>query len=341
MTITAINLVSIFLQGVLLAVDKFAMPKAQPSKIQEPIVFVVSLVSIGATSLDFPFYHYLLAVNVWVVLGLLLLLAIAPPLAGKIEAKLRNDSQIYTPDRFKDHLKNDMIGFVVAALFILLARWTTGFEAYTMTFKNEAAFNIVLPLTVITIFAFVRWQQVDACPDLDDRIARNEPDWGSQITAFSLRYVNQLLNVLYLILVTFTGASTILYMFAFTLDRAKRHDPLPLSWPLAIAIVGVLAFLLYACGRPSMKKHEAVYLNFLTGAPAALMVIVVWLALLERSTLRDFFALGVIVIGYATYSILVILGNRVSGQGKVQLHYYSSLAFAVALTLLAGALYIS
>lgn len=341
MTITAIKLVSILLQGVLLAVDKFAMPKAQPSKIQEPIVFVVSLASIGATSLDFPFYHYLLAVNVWAVLGVLLLLAIAPPVAGKIEAKLRNNPQIYTPDRFKDHLVNDMLGFLVAALFIVLARWTTGFEAYTMTFKNEAAFNIVLPLTVTTIFAYVRWQQVDACSDLDGKIARNEPDWESQITAFSLRYVNQLLNVVYLILVTFTGASTILYMFAFTLDRAKHHNPLPLSLPLAIAIVGILAFLLYACGRPSMKKHDAVYLNFLTGAPAALMVIVVWLALLKESTLRNFFALGVIVIGYAAYSILVILGNRVSGQAKVQLHYYSAMAFAVALTLLAGALYIS
>lgn len=340
MTITAIKIVSLLLQIVLLAVDKFAMPKAQPSKVQEPIVFFVSVVSLVATSLDLPFYHYLLATNVWIVIGVLLTFAVAPPFAGILEARWRKNPKIYTEDRFNAHLRNNVIGTVAAAAFILAARWTTGFEAYTVAFKNEAVFNIVLPLTVITIFAFIRWQQEKACPDLEELMARNDPSWEDEITAFSLRYVNQLLNAVYLILITFTGAGTVLYMFAFTVDRAKNHEPLALSWPLAIAMVAIIAFLL-ACGLPSMKELEAVYLNFLTGAPAALMVIVVWIALLQQSTVRNVFALSLVVFGYAGYSLLVIRANRAAGKPRSPLHYYSSMAFAVVLTLLTSALYIS
>lgn len=338
--ITAIKIVSICLQIVLLAVDKFSMPKAQPTKVQEPIVFFVSAVSLVATSLDLPFYHYLLATNVWIIIGVLLTFAVAPPIAGIIEAKLRNNTKIYERDRFNAHLRNNIIGSAAAAAFILAGRWTSGFDAYTVTFKNEAAFNIVLPLTVITIFAFVRWQQEQACPKLQELMDAKDPTWEGKITGFSLRYVNQLLNALYLILITFTGAGTVLYMFAFTVVQAKDSHPIALSWPLAIAMVAIMAFLL-ACGLPSMKKFDAVYLNFLTGAPAALMVIVVWIALLEKSTVRNVFALCLVIFSYATYSLLVIAANRQQGKKRSPLHYYSSMAFAVALTLLTSALYVS
>ncbi len=342
MTITAIKLVSIFMQILLAAVDKWGMPKAQPSKYQEPVVFLSVALSITATQLDVPFYQYLRAANIWIVLGVILAFAVAPPIVGKWEAKKHGDPEIYEASRFKDHLVNNLAGGAVAAAFIFVARWTTDFDTYTQAFKNEAAFNIVLPLTVVTIFAFVRWQQDKECPNLDRWIDEKNPQWEADIKGYSLRYYNQMLNVAFLIIITFVGASTILYMFAFTLDKARNHDPLQLSWPLAIAMVGILAFLLYFCGRPSMKVHEAVYLNFLTGAPAALMVIVVWIALLQESTVRNYFALAIIVLGYASYSLLVILGNRENTPGnKAPLHYFSSMAFAVALTLLAGALYIS
>lgn len=254
--ITAIKVVSLLLQVVLLAVDKFAMPKAQPTKVQEPIVFLVSTVSLIATSLDLPFYHYLLAANVWIVIGVLLAFAVAPPIAGIIEAKLRKNPDIFQRDRFNAHLRNNVIGSCAAAAFILAGRWTSGFDAYTVAFKNEAAFNIVLPLTVITIFAFVRWQQEQACPELQELMDAKDPTWEQRITGFSLRYVNQLLNAIYLILITFTGAGTILYMFAFTVVQAKNHTPLALSWPLAIAMVAIMVFLL-ACGLPSMKDFDA------------------------------------------------------------------------------------
>lgn len=66
-----------------------------------------------------------------------------------------------------------------------------------------------------------------------------------------------------------------------------------------------------------------------------------WIALLQTSMLRNYFALGVIVLGYVAYILLVIRGNRGSEQRKAPLHYFSAMAIAVALTLLVGALYIS
>lgn len=71
------------------------------------------------------------------------------------------------------------------------------------------------------------------------------------------------------------------------------------------------------------------------------MVSLVWLALLQSSTLRNIFALAIIVVGYVLYCTMAVLGNKRDDQDKVQLHYFSAAAFAVALTMLAGALYFS
>jgi hypothetical protein len=136
------------------------------------------------------------------------------------------------------------------------------------------------------------------------------------------------------------GAGMILYLFAFTLEQAKAGHPLGLSWQLVVAIVALLAFLV-ACGLPASRQHQAVYLTFLTGTPAALMVSVVWLALMQQSTVRNVFALAIIVVGYVLYCTEAVLGSRRSTDDKVQLHYFSAAAFAVALTVLTGALYFS
>ncbi|MGV0736071.1 hypothetical protein ABQF35_07480 [Mycobacterium syngnathidarum] len=183
MTITAIKVVSIIMQILLAAIDKWGMPKAQPSKYQEPVVFLSVALSITATQLDVPFYQYLRAANMWIVLVVILVFAIAPPIAGKYEARRYNDPGIYDPKRFKDHLINNLAGGAVAAAFIFVARWTTDFDTYTQAFKNEAAFNIVLPLTVVTIFAFVRWQQDKACNDLDQWIEDKIPSGSTTFGA--------------------------------------------------------------------------------------------------------------------------------------------------------------
>lgn len=71
------------------------------------------------------------------------------------------------------------------------------------------------------------------------------------------------------------------------------------------------------------------------------MVIVVWIALLQQSPVRNIFAFSLVILSYATYSLLVIAANRKAGKKRSPLHYYSSMAFAVALTLLTSALYVS
>jgi hypothetical protein len=217
---------------------------------------------------------------------------------------------------------------------------TPGFDEFTVEFKNEAAFNIVLPMTTIVILAFVRWQQLTACEDLDELVEGKDEKWVTEVKGFSLRHVHQLTNTIYLIVVTFMGAGMILYLFAYTLEQAKSDRPLALTWQFIVAIVALLAFL-FACGLPSSRQHQAVYLTFLTGTPAALMVSVVWLALLQQSTARNVFALSIIVVGYVVYCTEAVLGSRRDTGDKVQLHYFSAAAFAVALTMLAGALYFS
>jgi hypothetical protein len=72
-----------------------------------------------------------------------------------------------------------------------------------------------------------------------------------------------------------------------------------------------------------------------------MIVSVVWLALMQQSTARNILALAIIVIGYVLYCTAAVHGSRRGPDDKVELHYFSAAAFAVTLTMLAGALYFS
>lgn len=198
-----------------------------------------------------------------------------------------------------------------------VAHSTSGFPDFIDRFSSEAAFNILLPLSTFLILAFVRYQQLEACPDIDERVDRRDVDWEERICGFSLRHVHQLLNVGYLIVVTFTGTTTLLSLFAFALIRAKAGQPLPVSWQMFLAIGISLAFL-FACGSRWCRQYRSVYLTFLTGTPAALCAALVWLSLFQSSPLRNIGAISMVLIGYIVYSVEVVLDERASGGGSVQ-----------------------
>jgi hypothetical protein len=334
-------IVSFVLQLVLFWFSEYKMPQAQPERRQKNVVFIINVVALSLTAFSIPLYHFVLGVMPIAVGAGLLALAIFPPVSGLIEARGEGNSGIFTKDRFYPHLATNVLGALAAAAAVWVGYSTPGFDEFTIQFKDEAALNIVLPLTTIVIFAFVRWQQVSECPNLDELV--EQKDSGALedgIRGFSLSHLHQLSNAIYLIAVTFMAAGMILYLFAFTLDSAKHHHPITLSWQIASAIVGILAFL-FACGIPKVRKHQAVYLTFLTGTPAALTAVVVWLALMQQSAIRNIFAMSIIIVGYVLYSTLAVLGSRRDDKEKVQLHYFSAAVFAVVLTLLAGTLYMS
>jgi len=241
-------------------------------------------------------------------------------------------------NRFPGHLLTNVLGALAAAGLVWVARSTDGFDSFTDTFANEAAFNVMLPLAVIVVFAFVRWQQVAVCVDLDDRVRKDEA-WEERIVGFSLRHWHQFLNLLYLIAVTFTATTTILYLFVHAMERAKAGRPLDLSWQIVLAIVVALSFA-FVCGLPWSREHRAVYLLFLTGAPAALGAALVWLAWLRADAFRNVFALSIVVVGYVLYCVEVVLGNR-SREEKLELSYFSAAAVALVLVMLVGVLYLS
>ena len=133
--------------------------------------------------------------------------------------------EVFAPDRFLGHLATNVVGALAAAAFVWVGRSTPGFSTFADDFKGDAAFNIVLPMSTLVIFAFVRWQQIDKCPDLDNLVEQKK-DWKSCIRGFSLTHVHQLINTFYLIVVTFTGATMILYLFAYAMKMAKAGKPL-------------------------------------------------------------------------------------------------------------------
>ena len=178
-----------------------------------------------------------------------------------------------------------------------------------------------------------------ACGDIDERVKRSDPGWERHIAGFSLRHLHQFLNATYLIAAIFTVASTLLFLFAFALTQAKAGQPLVVSWKTFVPIVAALAFL-FACGLPASRQNRAVFLTFLTGAPATLCAALVWLSLFQSSVMRNVGALAIVLVGYAVYSLEVILEVRSRG-GRLEVHYFAAVGMVFVLSMLLGALYFS
>lgn len=334
--------VSVGMQLGLAAFSQFAMPKAQPAKIGEAFVFLSTAAAIICTTSGTSVSPAAWPISPLGVLAVLLVLAVLPPVLGLIESKVRKDgAEVFARDRFPGHLLSNVLGALAAAAFVWSGRATPGFDSFAVVFQNSAAFNVVLPMTTIVILAFVRWQQVAKCPELDEIVdSKHKEEWQNCIKGYSLKHWHQFTNTLYMIVVTFTGATMILYLFAYALVQAKAGDPLSFSWHIGVSM-GVLLLFVCACGSPWSRENRAVYMTFLTGTPAVLVAALIWLALLENSTTRNVVAVSIIGIGYILYCAEAVLGSTRGSKEGVQLHYFSAAAFAVALTLLVGALYYS
>lgn len=355
--VTPVQVVSIVLQGLILVfsyVQSKRIP-VYPAVIQDSISLPLQVVALIATGFGITLNPAGSLFRPWCIS--ILLLATLPPLAGLVELKARkNGRAVFNPSRFWPHLITNSLGAVAAVMLVWAVRETPGLTDFLNGFASTASFNLALPVVAMVIFAFVRVQQVDECPDIDQR-AKSAPDWEDAIPGSSLRHVHQWTNVLYLIYVTFTAAIAVLILFAQAMESAKAGSPLQLRWQNIGAATGLLAFML-ACGLPKMRVHRAVWFTFLTGTPGVLGALMVWFALFEQSTFRDVSAGATIGLGYVSYCVLAVMGTQSLGvevlqptgglagslattKQSLQLHYFSALIVAGALFVLFAALYAS
>jgi hypothetical protein len=343
--LTPAVVVSFVLQIGLLALAEFS-PVVRPERIQKVVRILIGVIAPLCTLFGLALYPVALRTNpLWIATGLVGL-ALLSPLAGLVESRVRKNGQaVYstgvapgTPNRLPGHLITNVLGALAAAGLVWVAHSTNGFNVFIAAFADGAAFNIMLPLATVVIFAFARWQQVDTCPDIDERATR-EAAHEDLITGSSLRHWHQFLNVLYLIVATFAATTAILCLLAYAMEQSKAGRPLILSWQVVVGIVVSLLFV-YACGGPWARDNRAVYLTFLTGVPVALCAVLIWLSWLREDAARNFTALAVVGVGYVAYCIMVVLNSRNRGE-KVHLHYFTTAGIALILAVLLGAMYAS
>lgn len=351
-------LVSIGIQLILIYANRRA-PAVQPELVKNRFTDWVNGISIVLTG--FMFSVFPANAPILLMAAVLALSSICPPLVGRAENKLRtHGKEIFALNRFKGHVASNIAGGAAALLFFAAASTTPGLVAYASSVRDAtSAFNVVLPLSSMVVFAFVRWQQMTDCREIDELVANND-DWASQIRGSSLTAWNQIANTIHLLIVNFIGASSVLYLFGYVVLRAKAHRPLEFTWQMGCAMALLVLFLL-VCGSPLLWEYRAVYLTFLTGTPGVIIAAMIWLSLLQPSASRNVFAVLLIALGYLTYCALAILG-LIRGQGQslsvnkpasgddmgsvrpqdgVELFYFSATIFALALAVLLGALYFS
>ncbi len=335
-----VKIASFILQLLLLFGQEF-VPPVQPVLIQKTLMYLFAVIALGFTYLGIPLYPAAGPVGPLTVAVGLVAFALVPPFTGLLESKCRLDGEsVYSIGRqFPGHLLTNILGALASSAFVWVAYSTNGFHEFVARFPHDAAFNMMLPLATIVVFSFARWQQVHACPDIDELVNEKNSDWKVKITGSSLRHWHQLTNVLYLIIVTFTATTTFLYLVAYGMEQAKAGQPLAVSWQVILTILVSLSFL-YACGGPWSREYRAVYLTFLTGTPAALGAVIIWLSWLRDDAIRNIAAVSIVGIGYVLYCVEAVLASRAQGE-RLHLHYFSAAGIAVVLAVLLGALYLS
>jgi hypothetical protein len=336
--------VSVALQCGLLVLIAFS-PPVRPERIRKIVGILIGVIALICTTFGLALYPAALRTSpVWIATGFVLL-SLLSPLAGLVESRVRKNGQaVYstgivsgTPNRLPNHLITNVLGALAVAGLVWVVHSTNGFDAFIAKFADDSAFNIMLPLATAVVFAFARWQQVNACPTIDE--PATEAKREDLIVGFSLRHWHQLLNVLYLIIATFAATTAILCLLAFAMEQSKAGHPLTLSWQAVLGIVISLLFV-YACGSPWARDNRAVYLTFLTGAPAALCGILIWLSWFREGAARNIAALAVVGVGYPVYCVEAVLGSLSRGE-KVHLHYFTAAGIALILVILLSAMYAS
>ncbi|WP_152650363.1 hypothetical protein [Demequina aestuarii] len=192
--------------------------------------------------------------------------------------------------------------------------------------------NILLPLVVLVVLAFVRTQQLKVEPAIDARIARKDP-WPPESRHHSLTSPHVLINTLFLVFVTYVGFAGYVLTMVALISSAKDGASLPLSLSVAIFLSAGIAFLL-ACGYPRKQKDPFVYMTFLTGVPMAMGASLFTLAMLESSSERNVFALLFFAVTAAVYGVFVLRRETQDRRKnwRDDAHYFA--AFAIGLVVL-------
>jgi hypothetical protein len=315
-----VKIVALLVEGVFAAVILQVAPKPQPELCANILGAIFAFGPFMFTLFQMPLYPAAWNLS-WRKTGIaLIFLGILPPIAGIVEARLGGDPQIFQSDRFALHLITNLASVVAATALLGLIRSINGVSEFNRSFADKAALNCVLPMATLSAFAYVRWQQREV------------------LTGYSLAHVHQLANFVFLTVVWFTAATTVLYLFAFAIRQAQRGKPLPFSWRIGVAMVFSVGFF-YLCGFAAWSSPlRAMNLTFLTGTPAALAAVLVFLSLLKPSTARGWFAIAFASVGYILYTVEVIFASRGVGEG-LSFYYFMPGVFAVVLALLAAALY--
>jgi hypothetical protein len=312
LTMSYIKIVSLILQVLIGSVLHQCPPLVQPKWIQKVLSGVFTGITIILTFLGVSLYPAAEPLSPLVVAILLVAFSLVPPFAGLLESKYRSDGQsIYSTNRFPGHVLTNILGALTASGFVWVAHSTNGFDEFVARFPHGAAFNVMLPFAVFAVFYFVRWQQVDACPDIDEAV--KHPGWEDKITGFSLRQCSQLINVLYLIAVAFVATTTFLYLAAYGMEQAKAGQPLSVSWQVIFTIVVFLLFL-HFCGLRWSRQYRAVYLAFLTGTPAALVGVIIWLSWYRNDKFRNIAAVLIVGFSYVGYCVEAVFDSLAKNE---------------------------
>ncbi|MGN7134471.1 hypothetical protein ACTHQY_14490 [Rhodococcoides corynebacterioides] len=352
-------------------------PKPEPRAVSKWIIIISGIVAAYAV-LSGDSIGPAAWANHWSYLAaVLVVLAISPPFVGSVEARMKHNPRVFDRTRFVPHLVTNILGCAVVVVFIYAAASMPGYIEFVRTFENGAAYDIVFPVSVSTVLAYVEAEQRKNAQAITT--GGHQSADTRRYTGWLLSDAHQALNSAYLAFALFIGSTVVLYLFVFSIQASRRGGQgLELSWQLIISISALLAFLT-ACGlfgsrevprelarllsigadrlgmhstaskirmrhsrlwRSGPRTPGAVYMTFLTGMPAALIIGLLWFALMRPSGMRDTVAFLAIGVGYAIYALFSVAAAK-REAGVPESHYFTALVLAGLLIVISGSVFYS
>lgn len=338
MTITPLGAAGLTAAILLLVISqsKWA-PNPEPTWLSKWIVTGITAITLVLTFTHVAAYPAALPLPLWGIGAILFAVAMASPLLGLLEKRLKSPRLAYSSDRTRNHIVNNILGAGIATATIALARRFPGTSADSLRFSNDEVFNVFLPLCTMVVLYFVYGQQEHPSPSQSAVVP--ESVVSQKKYENSLLRWHQLANVFHLIVMTLVATSSFLYVLAVSMLHSRAGQPLPFTWEPAVTVSLAIVFVL-ACGLPGARASRSVYLTFLTGTPAILCVSILWTSFFAESIARNAFAFIATTLAYAAYVTLVVLDLRERGE-QPKAHFFTALAFALLLALLMVGIYFS
>lgn len=237
---------------------------------------------------------YIIQNSLFEICGFVIIIAVIPPIIAFYERQ--NPDKPVRKDYIWKNLALNIAGCASAISMIYAAFKEIKDFRFIEDFQIDSIIAILVPICVWIVFSYQSIeQQKYAC---ETKSFNHDP---------SLRWINQMFNVLHLINVCFWALISSVLVVAYTLYCHIHNIQLDLEWPYLWLLTMVLIFF-YLC---AFVEHDYIKLVFLIDVPLILICSMYWMSWFRIDQTMEFLQFIFFLVHSVVYTLLIYRKEKV------------------------------